>query len=40
MSAWNSFVAWLKKNFVRKGEYDGPNPKEYTFEPPHPRYKS
>ena len=40
MSFWTSFRDWLKRNFIRKGDDDGPNPKQYSFEPPHPRYKS
>ena len=31
---------WMKKTFVRKPNDGFPNQKEYSWEPPHPRYKS
>ena len=34
------FGGWLKNNFVRKANDGYPNQKEYSWEPPHPRYKS
>jgi hypothetical protein len=39
-SVWTSIRHWLNKNFVRHNDTFDQNPKNLSWEPPHPRWKS